>query len=145
MSLIGRILVIALGCIAASLAAGLVIAVAAVLPAWSDLNLGDMEDGVAGMMFGFGVVFLSGFAFLPTLLLILVAESFSVRSALFYAAGGALVTALLYLHLQQWETLALTVNGFARRELEIAAAAGIVGGFVYWAIAGRTAGLWRGA
>jgi hypothetical protein len=35
------------------------------------------------------------------------------------------------------------VNGFARRELEIMAAAGIVAGFVYWAIAGRNAGRWR--
>ncbi len=145
MSLIGRLLLILLGCIAAALAAGLVVAVAAVFPAWSDLVLGEMDHGMIGLMFGFGVIFFSGFAFLPWLLLVVVGESFAIRSALYYAAGGALVTALIYLNLQQWETLALSVNGFARRELEIAAAAGIVGGFVYWAIAGRSAGRWRRA
>jgi hypothetical protein len=144
-SFVGRIFMILFGCIAASLAAGTVIAMAAIFPAWSALHLGDFDNGAFRMVFGFGVLFLSGFAVLPMLLLILVAESFAFRSAVFYAAGGALVAALVYLHLQQWEMLALAVNGFARRDLEISAAAGIVGGFVYWAIAGRRAGLWGAA
>jgi hypothetical protein len=45
--------------------------------------------------------------------------------------------------LHEWSQLALSVDGFARRELEIMAAAGIVAGLVYWGIAGRRAGAWR--
>ena len=71
-----------------------------------------------------------------------VAEAFAIRSVLYYAATGAAVTSLLYFSATGWSTLALAVDGFARRELEIIAAAGIVAGLVYWAIAGRHAGRW---
>jgi hypothetical protein len=33
--------------------------------------------------------------------------------------------------------------GLDRRELEVMTGAGIVAGLVYWAIAGRRAGMWR--
>jgi hypothetical protein len=87
-------------------------------------------------------LFLSLFAVLPVFVVIAVAEAFSIRSVIYYAATGAAVTAFLYLSATGWSTLSLTVDGFARRELEIIAAAGIVAGLVYWVIAGRGAGQW---
>ena len=143
MALIGRILVILFACFAASLAAGLVVTIAVLLPEWSDLALGPLDQGTFGIVVAFGAIFVSGFALVPALIVILLGESFAVRSVLFYAASGAAVAALLYLSFRNFDTLAFNIDGFARRELEIMAAAGINAGFVYWAIAGRNAGKWR--
>jgi zinc transporter ZupT len=91
----------------------------------------------------FGTLFVSGLALLPALLVIVLAEAFAIRTVIYYALAGAAVAAFLYLSFRGFDTLALRVNGFARRELEIMAAAGIFAGFVYWIIAGRNAGAWR--
>lgn len=138
-----RLFVIFAACIAASLAAGLVITFAVMVPAVSNLVLDGFERSVLGYVFAFGAIFISFFAFLPALIVIAVGESLSIRTVLYYAAAGAAVAALTYMRSTGWNTLALTVEGFARRELEIMTGAGIVAGFVYWAIAGRNAGLWR--
>jgi hypothetical protein len=74
---------------------------------------------------------------------IVAAEAFAIRSLLFYAVAGALLGCVLYLNFGGWNWAAVTVQGFARREIEIMAAAGIVAGFAYWALAGRNAGKWR--
>ena len=143
MALIGRIFVILFACLLASFAAGLVVTLAVVLPDLSDLALGPFEQGAFGLMIGFGALFVSFYAFVPVLLVIVAAEAFSIRSLLFYAAAGALLGCVLYLNFGGWNWGAVTVQGFARREIEIMAAAGIVAGFVYWVIAGRNAGKWR--
>ena len=141
--MISRIFLIIFACLIASLAAGMVVAIAVLMPAWSDLALGSLDDGTFGVVVAFGAMFLSAFALLPLLLVVVLAESFAIRSVLFYAVAGAGLAAVLYLHFRSWDTLAFSVNGFARRELEIIAAAGIVAGLVYWALAGRKAGAWR--
>ena len=143
MALIGRTFVILFACLLASFAAGLVVTLAVVLPDLSDLALGPFEQGAFGLMIGFGALFVSFYAFVPVLLVIVAAEAFSIRSLLFYAAAGALLGCVLYLNFGGWNWSAITVQGFARREIEIMAAAGIVAGFVYWVIAGRNAGQWR--
>jgi hypothetical protein len=140
---LGRIFLILFACFIASLAAGMVVTLAVLLPAWSDLALGPPVQGVLHVMVAFGAIFVSGFALLPGLIVILLAEAFAIRTLLYYAAAGALIAALLYLSFRGFDTLAFRVNGFARRELEIMAAAGIVAGFAYWAIAGRSAGAWQ--
>ena len=145
MRLLARLLLILFACFAASLAAAMVGTLAVLLPAWSDLPLGPFDQGTFGVVVAFGALFVSGFALLPALLVIVLAEAFAIRTVLYYALAGAAVAGLLYLSLRGFDTLALRVNGFARRELEIMAAAGIVAGFVYWAIAGRSAGGWRDA
>jgi hypothetical protein len=142
MTAIGRLFLILLGCLAASLAAAAVLTVAVAMSAWSGLDLDMLDDGVFGHAVAFVALFLSLFAALPVLAVIVVAEAFAIRSVLYYAATGAAVTSLLYFSATGWSTLALAVDGFARRELEIIAAAGIVAGLVYWAIAGRHAGRW---
>lgn len=143
MRALGRIVLVLFAGLLASLAAGLVVTLAVLLPEWSALDLGPLDDSTFGIVVGFGAIFLSGFALLPALVMIGIAEALAIRALLYYAAAGAAIAVLLYLSFQGWDTLALEVNGFARRELEILAAAGIVAGFVYWAVAGRSAGAWR--
>lgn len=143
MALLARILVVLSGCFLASLAAGLVVTLAVLVPELSDLALGPLDGNAFAAVAAFGAIFLSGFALLPAALVIAIAESLGIRTVLFYASGGALVATLLYLSFSHWQTLAFTADGFARRELEVMAGAGIVAGFVYWAVAGRNAGTWR--
>jgi hypothetical protein len=140
---VGRFILILFACLVASVAAGLVITLAVLLPEFGELALDTLDRGTFGLIVAFGAIFVSGFALLPVLVMIVIAEALRLRSLLFYAAAGAGVSVLLYLHVRGYDTLAFRVDGFARRELEIMAAAGIVAGFVYWAIAGRNAGSWR--
>jgi hypothetical protein len=95
------------------------------------------------VMTGFGFIFVSGFAFLPALVMVLVTEAFSIRSILFYALGGALFGLGVYLMFTQFDMSAMTFVGVERRELEVMTGAGVVAGLVYWCIAGRRAGVWR--
>jgi hypothetical protein len=62
---------------------------------------------------------------------------------LFYAiAGAALALGLAY----GWDLRLLRSpdDDLGGRGVEVMAAVGIVAGFVYWALAGRSAGAWRG-
>ena len=143
MTLVLRLFVIFFASLVACFAAGAIIAIAALHPALSSLAVDPAAQTAIGYVVAFGAVFLSLFALAPWALVIALAEAYAIRAALFYATAGAAIAGLTYLNASNWTTLALTVDGFARRELEITAAAGIVAGFTYWAIAGRTAGAWR--
>ncbi len=143
MALLGRIIVILFACLLASLAAGLVVSLAVLVPVVGDLALGPFGEGAFGVMVTFGAIFVSAYALAPVLLVIVCAEAFSIRALLFYALAGGLLGAVLYFNYTGWSGRAFTAGGFARRELEIMAAAGIVAGLVYWAVAGRRAGIWR--
>jgi len=90
-----------------------------------------------------GFIFLSGFALLPALVVVLITEAFYIRGVLTYALGGAVVGAACYLGLIQFDPETLSFNGIVRRHLEIMTGAGIVAGLAYWMIAGRSAGAWR--
>ena len=138
-----RLFVIFFACIAASLAAGFTVAIAVIIPEVGNLALDPFERGVLGYVVAFGAIFLSFFAVLPAMVVIALGESLGIRAVLYYAAAGAAIAALSYMGSNGWNTLALTVDGFARRELEVMTGAGIVAGFVYWAVAGRTAGRGR--
>jgi hypothetical protein len=144
MKLIGRLFVIFFACLLASFAAGMVVTFAVAMPAWSQLDLGTMDQGPFELMWAFGVIFISAYALVPLLIVVVAAEAFSIRSVLFYAVAGALLGCVLYLHAAGWAAGTIDVQGFARREIEIMAAAGIVAGFVYWLVAGRNAGRWHG-
>ena len=143
MSLIWRLIVICFAFLVASFAAGLIVVVAVMNPELSSLDLGPMDRDAVAVMTGFGFVFVSGFALLPALIMALVTEAFSIRSLLFYALGGALFGLGVYLGFTQFDMSAMTFVGVDRRELEVMTGAGIVAGLVYWAIAGRRAGVWR--
>jgi hypothetical protein len=141
MRLLARLFVILFACVIASLAAGVVITLAVLLPQWGALDFDPIDGDVFRVVVGFGTIFVSVFAFLPALAMIAIAEAAGIRSLLYYACSGALIAAFLYYDFRGWDVLALPLEDSARRELEIIAAAGIVAGLVYWAIAGRSAGL----
>jgi len=143
MSLFLRLIVIVFAFLAASFAAGLVVVVAVMYPDVSSLDLGPIDRDALAVMAGFGFVFVSGFALLPAVIMALVTEAFTIRSVVFYALGGALFGLGVYLAFTPFDVSAMTFTGVDRRELEVMTGAGIVAGLVYWAIAGRNAGVWR--
>jgi hypothetical protein len=144
MSLFLRLIVIVFAFLVASFAAGVVVVVAVMYPQWSSLDLGPIDRDAFAVMTGFGFIFVSGFALLPASIMALVTEAFAIRSLLFYALGGALFGLGVYLAFTPFDATQMNFVGVDRRELEIMTGAGIVAGLVYWAIAGRRAGAWRG-
>ena len=144
MALIGRLFVILFGFLAACLVAGMIVVAAVLFPEFSDLSMGgSIDQSAINIVLGFGFIFLSGFALLPALIVVLITEAFYVRSVLVYAVGGALVGAACYLGLVPFDPATLQFDGIVRRHLEIMTGAGIVAGLVYWMTAGRNAGAWR--
>jgi hypothetical protein len=143
MALIGRLFVILFGFLAACLMAGMVVVGAVLFPEFSDLGAGPVDTGALNIVIGFGFIFVSGFALLPAMIVVLITEAFYVRGALTYAVGGGLVGLACYLGLVPFDPATLHFEGIVRRHLEIMTGAGIVAGVVYWMIAGRNAGAWR--
>src|ERR1700704_4017679 len=140
MSLIGRLFVILFGFLAACLVAGMIVVGAVLFPEFSDLGMGPVDPGALNILLGFGFIFISGFALLPAMIVVAITEAFYIRGALTYAVGGGLVGLACYLGLVPVDTETLRFEGIVRRHLEIMTGAGIVAGFIYWMIAGRTAG-----
>ena len=100
MSLIGRLFVVFFAFLAACFVAGMIVVGAVLYPEFSDLGGGDDRSGCAiNVVLGFGFIFLSGFALLPALIVVLITEAFYIRSVLAYAVGGAIVGAACYLGL----------------------------------------------
>src|SRR6476619_5870113 len=143
MALIGRLFVILFGFLASCFVAGMIVVGAVLYPEFSDLGTGPIDQNAINVVLSFGFIFISGFALLPALMVVLITEAFYVRGALTYAVGGALVGAACYLGLVPFDPTTLHFEGIVRRHLEILTGAGIVAGLVYWMIAGRTAGAWR--
>lgn len=143
MPLIARVFVVLFAFLIASFFAGLVVTVAVVMREWTNLALGPVDDGLFMVFASFGFVFVTWLALMPALLAIVVGEAFSLRSVLYYALAGAAIGAIAYWSLGSFDPSLLRVDGATRREIEIMIGAGIVAGFVYWLIAGRTAGRWR--
>ena len=142
MSLIGRIFVVLFAFLAASAVAGLVIALGLLPPDFDEFLMmpgGHAGFGVAVAISGF---LISGYALLPAMLFILIAEAFRLRSFLWYAAFGAVLALLITQGSNLWIAGApgYSLEGHDR---EIFAAAGIAAGLAYWAMAGRSAGAWR--
>lgn len=77
------------------------------------------------------------YALTPFAAIVVLAEAFTVRSMLVFAVAGMLIAVAF-----AWVEIGSAAT-FDDRRLLIAAAAGIVGGFVYWLIAGRKSGAYR--
>lgn len=124
-----------LGFIAAVLAAALT-----VLAGWYGHQIGDISSDIVatGEVMGVAVwvvLEVGAVAGVPVFIVIVLAELFGWRSLIFYlAVGGALGLLTSQLHGIVWET--------GNNQL-LLPAAGFVGGFVYWLIAGRFAGIGR--
>src|SRR6195952_3895867 len=143
MALIGRLFVVFFAFLLACFAAGAIVVIAVLYPEFSDLGQGEIDQSAINIVLGFGFIFISGFALLPALIVVLITEAFYIRSILAYAVGGALVGAACYLGLIPFDPATMKFDGIIRRHLEILTGAGIVAGLVYWMIAGRNAGAWR--
>ena len=143
MALIGRLFVIFFGFLFACFVAGMIVVVAVLYQEFSDLGSGMIDQSAINVVLGFGFIFISGFALLPAMIVVLITEAFYVRGVLTYAVGGAIVGAACYLGLVPFDPATLHFDGIVRRHLEIMTGAGIVAGLIYWMIAGRTAGAWR--
>jgi hypothetical protein len=143
MALIGRLFVVLFAFLFACLAAGTIVVVAVLYPEFSDLGVREIDQSAVNVVLGFGFIFISGFALLPALIVVLITEAFYIRGALTYAVGGAIVGAACYLGLVPFDPQTMQFDGIVRRHLEIMTGAGIVAGLVYWMVAGRTAGNWR--
>src|SRR6202048_4278946 len=139
MALIGRLFVIFFAFLAPCLVAGAVVVGAIMFPEFSDLGAGPVDPGVLNIVLGFGFVFVSGFALVPAMIVVLLTEAFNIRSALTYAVGGGLVGLACYLGLVPFDPDQFRFEGIVRRHLEIMTGAGIVAGGVFWVIAGREA------
>jgi hypothetical protein len=98
--------------------------------------------GALAFSIPFVALFVSYFAFLPSVPAILAAEAFGWRSWLFYAlAGAAIALAIVAFAIQASEP---GDHPFADTRLSAAViGGGIVGGLAYWLVAGRLAGNWR--
>ena len=84
----------------------------------------------------FGTLLIS--MWLPTSIGVLISEAFAIRSWIFHALNGA-VSAWL-----GWQMFgAFDQSDIPLNEPKYVIAAGIAGGFAYWAVAGRTAGFWK--
>jgi hypothetical protein len=138
-------IVIPIGLMLAMVAAGLTLAVGWVTPYWFGAESDPMESAMFLILAFFATGLAATFTLLPAFMLALVAEIFTIRSALIYAALGAGIGLLAYYGADFSHRLDNTTDiapiGHA---LELVVAAGIVEGLVYWAIAGRNAGAWRG-
>ena len=125
--------------------AGGLVMLAVLFPDITHDGMAPLDEQGLRIVIGFGFLFVSGFALLPALIVVLITEALSIRSVLAYAIGGALVGVAGYLSMVPYDPATMRFDGIVRRHLEIMTGAGIVGGLVYWLIAGRGAGRWRAA
>jgi hypothetical protein len=142
LALLARIFVVLFAFVLACVAAAAVMTFALLLPGWSELIDRYPDQQSIAVVVGLSAVFFSFYAMLPAMVIIALAEGFRLRSVLFYAlAGAALALGSAY----GWDLRLLRGpdDDLGGRGVEIMAAVGIVGGFVYWALAGRSAGAWR--
>src|SRR3972149_5876793 len=136
MSLLGRIIVLVFAVMVASRPGGIAIAMAVLGPQWHGFS-GDIGERVGFWILAFAATSFTGaVGLLPLAILIAIAESFKIRSLLVHAAAGAVMLVLGYygsgLSKPYEESIDRPPPPIAR-ETEIAAAAGVVFGLVYWA------------
>lgn len=146
MSILVRIIVVFFALTISILAAGLALAIGVMTPDWVTMSTDPVEHFAFLSFAFFATSFAFALTFLPALALIAIAETFDIRSVLYYGFGGLAIGALAYfgvresISVQLENTTDLTPVAFSRTMI---AASGIIGGFVYWLIAGRKAGAWK--
>lgn len=147
MAIIGRIVVIFFAALLATLAAGIAIAIGLLGPEWHAFSGDVVERGTFTVFVVTGAAFTGAVTLLPLAILIAVTEIFKIRSLLVYAVAGCAIMLLGYsasgLAPPSYEESIDHPPPLIPHAVEVAAAAGIVFGSVYWLIAGRKAGRWR--
>jgi hypothetical protein len=144
MSLIGRIIVIFFAFMVAAMAAGIVLAIGIVGPDWAGADADPFERVTFFFVSFVATSFAGAAATLPALVLIVFSEIARMRSFIYYGVAGAVVGLAAYFGSDVSSRLDNTTDMVpVGHALQLAAAAGIIGGLVYWLIAGRRAGAWR--
>jgi hypothetical protein len=139
-----RFLLVPLGYCAASIAGTLVVLVGS----WGllDMATSGHPDGPAYALFAavvggsFLLIFVVAFMLLPASIGILISEAFAIRSWVFHVLNG-IVSAWL-----GWQLFGSAFGSQLSPPSErplIVIAAGIAGGFAYWAVAGFSAGFYK--
>ena len=148
MTVLFRVTMMFVGYVWACVAASLVLALGTLSPQWNawfasfGLQSAHAQSAATWTMVGVGALIIFVVGFLPTLLVIIIAEGFALRSVIVYGViGGTLALAAAY-GLDFGGYIASPDRGLDR-EREVFAAAGIAGGLVYWLFAGRKAGVWN--
>jgi hypothetical protein len=146
-ALLGRIIVIIVAVTLAMFAAGIAIAFGLLGPEWHGFSGDVVERGTFSVFVVAGTAFTGAVTLLPLAILIAVAEIIKVRSFLVYAVAGAVLMLMGYsasgLAPPSYEESIDNPPPPISHGTQVAAAAGIVFGGVYWLIAGRKAGRWR--
>jgi hypothetical protein len=147
MALLGRFVVIAFALFMATIAGGIAAAIALLGVELHTIGPDPVGHAIfwATAAVASGVTVAAGF--LPIVILIALAEAFSIRSLLIHAVAGAAILLFAYYGVgftRSYEESIDRPPPPISREAEIAAAVGVVFGFTYWLIAGRRAGVWRG-
>jgi len=144
MSLFIRIFVILFALLLAILAAGFALAIGVMVPDVVTVTADPLEHFTFFAVQFFAASFVGFAAFVPALVLIAIAETFDIRSIFYYAIGGAAIGLFAYygsnISVALENTTDMPPVSFG---LQLVAAAGIIGGFVYWLVAGRKAGRWK--
>lgn len=149
MTALFRITMMFVGYVWACIAASLVLALGTLSPEWDyffnafGLQSSQAQSAAMWIVVGLGAIVIFVVGFLPTLLVILIAEGLALRSIVVYGVIGAALALTM--------AFGLDFTGYSAsagidigREREVFAAAGIAGGLVYWLFAGRNAGIWNG-
>ena len=144
MSLLGRIIVIFFSLIVAIMVAGVALAIGVIAPDWRGIDSDPIERVNFFIVSFFATSFAGAVAFLPALIVVVFAEIARMRSFIYYGVGGALVGLASYFGTDISVRLENTTDvAPVSNTIQLAAAAGIVGGLAYWLLAGRNAGRWR--
>ena len=137
---LGRFAIILIGYLAAALAASAFINLIAI-----GLVGTDEAPAVALRSIAFTIpfiaLFIAYYGFIPALGAILLAEIIGARDWLFHSLAGAAV-ALVVIALLWRDSGSGDILGDPRVAMAVIGS-GLVGGLVYWLVAGRTAGNWR--
>jgi hypothetical protein len=137
-----RFFVVPLGYLAAVIAGACVI----LFGSWKagTLMLSDNPDAFMAGLFGTFVagpillVMLLSTMWLPGAVGIVISEAFAIRSWIFHAINGALSGWIGWQLFASFDTSDVPMN-----EQRYIIAAGLAGGFAYWAVAGWNAGFWK--
>lgn len=109
-----------------------------------DLSPDEASGAITGstvLLIPFVALFVAYFAFVPSIVAILVAEVFGRRDWLYYALAGGGVSVVMLVVMFGARPYAHASSQSIRLVLTIIGA-GIVAGVAYWLVAGRMAGRW---
>ena len=140
--LLVRFILVPLGYLAAVIAGGCVI----LFGSWKfgAALMSENSDAVSYGMFGMVIagpilfVMLLAVMWLPAAIGVLISEAFAIRSWIFHALNGAASAWIGWQMFGAFDKSNLPLN-----EPKYVIAAGLAGGFAYWAVAGWSAGFWK--